>query len=120
MYYLSGMKPIHKFNNGRGATLCNECSVIIHTGKPSNAMLCNKHLEEYIYSFPTKYKEGFTQSEVLKLVYDLRCGRDKYFDKLGIHTGMAIDGEDITYHDDVLLAVKCALENRSPTVYEWD
>jgi hypothetical protein len=26
------MKPIHKFNNGRGATLCNQCSVIITTG----------------------------------------------------------------------------------------
>lgn len=23
------MKPIHKFNNGRGATLCNDCRVII-------------------------------------------------------------------------------------------
>ena len=26
------MKPIHKFNNGRGATLCHQCSVIITTG----------------------------------------------------------------------------------------
>jgi len=26
------MKPIHKFNNGRGATTCNQCSVIITTG----------------------------------------------------------------------------------------
>lgn len=26
------MKPIHKFNNGRGATICNQCSVIITTG----------------------------------------------------------------------------------------
>ena len=26
------MKPIHKFNNGRGATLCNQCSVIISVG----------------------------------------------------------------------------------------
>ncbi len=25
-------KPIHKFNNGRGATLCNVCSVIISEG----------------------------------------------------------------------------------------
>jgi hypothetical protein len=28
----SGYKPIHKLNNGIGATLCNECSVIISTG----------------------------------------------------------------------------------------
>jgi hypothetical protein len=26
------MKPIHKFNNGNGATLCNQCSVIISVG----------------------------------------------------------------------------------------
>ena len=26
------MKPIHKFNNGIGATICNQCSVIITTG----------------------------------------------------------------------------------------
>lgn len=26
------MKPIHRFNNGRGATLCNKCHIIITTG----------------------------------------------------------------------------------------
>lgn len=26
------MKPIHKFNNGNGATLCHKCSVIISVG----------------------------------------------------------------------------------------
>ena len=26
------MKPIHKLNNGRGATLCHTCTVIITTG----------------------------------------------------------------------------------------
>ena len=26
------MKPIHKFNGGRGATLCHKCSVIITVG----------------------------------------------------------------------------------------
>ena len=26
------MKPIHKLNNGRGATLCHKCSVIISVG----------------------------------------------------------------------------------------
>jgi hypothetical protein len=26
------MKPIHKFNNGRGATICRKCSVIISEG----------------------------------------------------------------------------------------
>lgn len=26
------MKPIHKFNNGNGATICCKCSVMISTG----------------------------------------------------------------------------------------
>lgn len=26
------MKPIHKFNNGNGATLCHNCNIIINTG----------------------------------------------------------------------------------------
>ena len=26
------IKPIHKFNNGKGATLCHKCSKIISTG----------------------------------------------------------------------------------------
>ena len=38
------MKPIHKFNNGNGATLCNKCSCIITTGF-SNELFCNKCLE---------------------------------------------------------------------------
>lgn len=38
------MKPIHKFNNGRGATLCNRCRVIINTGF-SEALYCDKCLE---------------------------------------------------------------------------
>lgn len=33
-------KPIHKFNNGIGATLCYNCSVIIKTGL-HNDILCN-------------------------------------------------------------------------------
>jgi hypothetical protein len=30
------MKPIHKFNNGKGATLCHQCSCIITTGFSSD------------------------------------------------------------------------------------
>lgn len=35
------MKPIHKFNNSRGATLCNTCSIIITTGLTEN-LYCDK------------------------------------------------------------------------------
>ena len=33
------MKPIHKYNNGNGATLCHQCSVIINTGL-TNDLYC--------------------------------------------------------------------------------
>lgn len=35
------MKPIHKFNNGAGATLCNTCSVIISNGLTED-LYCDK------------------------------------------------------------------------------
>ena len=40
------MKPIHKFNNGRGATLCHLCSVIITTGKLTNDLYCDRCLND--------------------------------------------------------------------------
>ena len=40
------MKPIHKFNNGNGATLCNACSVIIETGL-TDALLCEECKKDY-------------------------------------------------------------------------
>ena len=34
------LKPIYKFNNGNGATLCHHCRTIISTGKPSKKIYC--------------------------------------------------------------------------------
>jgi len=36
------MNPIHKFNNGRGAMLCNGCRTIISTGPKTEELFCNK------------------------------------------------------------------------------
>lgn len=36
------MKPIHKFNNGRGAMLCNTCRTIISTGPATKELYCQK------------------------------------------------------------------------------
>ena len=40
------MKPIHKFNNGRGATLCHLCRTIITIGKPTDDFYCERCLSE--------------------------------------------------------------------------
>lgn len=39
------MKPIHKYNNGKGATLCNKCSVVIKEDLVDE-LYCNKCGEE--------------------------------------------------------------------------
>jgi hypothetical protein len=36
------MKPIHKFNNGNGAMICNNCRTIISTGPKTDDLLCEK------------------------------------------------------------------------------
>lgn len=36
------LKPIHKFNGGKGATLCHVCSVIISIGLTKD-LYCEKH-----------------------------------------------------------------------------
>lgn len=40
------MKPIYKFNNGRGATLCHLCRAIISTGRPTDDLYCSKCLND--------------------------------------------------------------------------
>lgn len=42
------MKPIYKFNNGRGAMLCNYCRTIISIGKKTDALLCDKCKQDLI------------------------------------------------------------------------
>jgi hypothetical protein len=36
------MEPIHKFNGGNGAMLCNECSIIISIGPKTDELWCDK------------------------------------------------------------------------------
>lgn len=41
------MKPIHKYNNGNGAMICNKCRTIISTGPKTDEVLCKKCKENY-------------------------------------------------------------------------
>lgn len=36
------VEPIYKFNNGRGAMLCNKCRTIISTGPKTDELYCEK------------------------------------------------------------------------------
>lgn len=42
------MKPIHKYNNGNGAMICNKCRTIISTGPKTKEVLCKKCKENEI------------------------------------------------------------------------
>ena len=79
-----------------------------------------ENIEDYIYNYPTKYKEGFTHGEMLIIIYENHLGKARFFDKLGVNTCMMRDGEIITYHCDVLLAARLCIENREMRWDEWD
>ena len=49
------MNVIYKFNNGNGATICNECRTIIATGKRVERFYCDK-CQERINSMEAYYK----------------------------------------------------------------
>lgn len=44
------MKPIHKLNGGRGATLCHKCSKIITEGMTDD-LYCKEHGGRIIYKY---------------------------------------------------------------------
>ena len=77
-------------------------------------------IKEKIESFPTKWPEGFTNEEEKKLCEELNIDYSKYCHKLGVNTCIVKEGESLTYHCDVELAVRLCLENRDKTLMEWD
>jgi len=81
----------------------------------------NKKLEDLVYNYPTKYEEGFIGEEIKALSEQFpQTTYEKVCDKIGIVTCMVRDGKTVIYHCDVLTGLRCALENRDMTVWEWD
>ena len=73
-----------------------------------------------IEDYATKYEKGFTCDEQRDLCTKLDVDVDEYYEKLGINTCMVIDGDIITYHCDVEMAIGACLEKREQNPYEWD
>jgi hypothetical protein len=57
------MKPIHKFNNGQGATLCHQCNCIASLGHTEDLYCneCNKHTELDEKGNPLTYWGGLKE-----------------------------------------------------------
>lgn len=78
-------------------------------------------LKETVFNYPTKYVQGFTTAEVKELLKKYpKANLKKFNQALGVHTAIVIDKQILTYHNDVLMALTCAIENRNPNVAEFD
>lgn len=76
---------------------------------------------EIVYSFKTRYKEGFTNEEIVEILkmfpnLDLR----KFYDTLYGITCMFKGNDIITCHSDILKALVCGAEKRGLRPREWD
>lgn len=84
----------------------------------------NNHLNKLyvlVYSWPTKYYEGFTDSEIKELLAKFPDIHKDKFDKALIgNTCVVVDSMVISYHCDILKALRCGIENRNLTMFEWD
>jgi len=79
-----------------------------------------QELEDKVYNYNTKYKAGFIKSEIEQLLEELNINEKRFYKALGVNTCMMLDGNIITYHEDVLKGVVCAIENREQNSLEWD
>lgn len=83
--------------------------------------MTNLELENKIYTYKTKYKEGFIQVELDELLKDFpSINIEKYENAFMGNTCMMRDGNTINYHCDVLKAILCGIENRDLKLEEWD
>lgn len=79
------------------------------------------NIEDMVYTYPTKNREGFTQEELENLLTWFPTMNRERFDKNMIgNTCLIIEDKIINYQCDVYRALMCAFENRDLTLGEWD
>ena len=79
------------------------------------------NVEEIVYNYPTKYRQGLTANELQELLVKYNINLDDFVNKMGIgHTCMVLEGNTIRYYCDILTALRCVIENRDMTLDEWD
>ena len=81
-----------------------------------------KQIVDLVYNYKTKYKEGFTSSEIHYLMCQIGKPIDfkAYTNALGCHTAIKVEDEFLTFHQDILTAISCGLESRDITFAEFD
>lgn len=80
-----------------------------------------KHtIEEIVYVYPTKYEIGFLEEEINELLLEFGIKKKDFNEKHGINTCMIVDEDVINYKTDVYTTIKCCLEKREKSFFEWD
>jgi hypothetical protein len=78
-----------------------------------------ENIREKVYSFKTKNKEGFVQSEIESLLKDYpNINMDKFNSALMGITCMRINDETVIYHCDIDKALHRGVENRNLRSWE--
>lgn len=82
----------------------------------------NLKLQDKVYNYPTKHKEGFIQDEIDTLLKDYpNIDMDKFNDAMMGNTCIFSEEDGfIIYHCDVLTALRCGIEKRGMRQYEFD
>ena len=84
-------------------------------------MNTGKELEEFINNYPTKYKEGFLSEEQKAVLEKFpNINMDKYNDAMMGNTCIMKEDKIVTYHCDIITALRCGIENRKIKYWEWD
>ena len=82
-------------------------------------------VKQHIDNFKTKHPEGFTSTEIARLLAIITPHYPKmnmvlFWNALTGVTGMIKDDDSLVYHRDIENALRCAIENRGLTTTEWD
>ena len=85
----------------------------------------NATLKQFVFDYKTKYEQGFTEEELKNIVQDIikkvpAFNVEKMEEAFYGNRCTIKDKQVIRYHIDVLNALKCGIENRYITDYEWD
>lgn len=76
---------------------------------------------DIVYKYPTKNKEGFTNSEIEDVLKNFpNLNRDYFNTALKGTTCMMIEKEIITYHCDIENAIICGLKGTNVVGIKWD
>jgi hypothetical protein len=80
-----------------------------------------KSVFDIVYNYPTKYREGFTNSEIEEVLKNFPNLNSDFYNKALLGTTyIMIDDEAITYHCDIENAICCGLKGTDVSGIKWD